>query len=81
MRATVKEMGNSLRGGDRFSWDPTFFAVLLVYPFLLIKRAFPWSGFSRTPLRFAPVLAVGISFLISAAVSWRMLALFRAGGE
>ncbi|MEA9554544.1 hypothetical protein VC273_00965 [Xanthomonas nasturtii] len=72
---------NGVPRGDRFSWDPTFFAVLLGYPFLLIKRAFPWSGFNRTPLRLAPVLAVGISFLISATVSWRMLALFRAGGE
>ncbi|WP_153065306.1 hypothetical protein [Xanthomonas campestris] len=69
---------NGVPSGGRFSWDPTLFAVLLGYPFLLIKRAFPWSGFSRTPLRYAPVMAVGISFLISVAVSWRMFALFRA---
>ncbi|MCS3748301.1 MULTISPECIES: hypothetical protein [unclassified Xanthomonas] len=72
---------NGVPSGSRFSWDPTLFAVFLGYPFLLIKRAFPWSGFSRAPLRFAPVLAVGISFLISIAVSWRMFALFRASVE
>ncbi|MCC8474949.1 hypothetical protein LN458_13245 [Xanthomonas arboricola] len=69
---------NGVPHGAGFSWNPILFAFVLGYPLLLTKRAFSWPSFNRAPLRFAPLLAVGISLLISAAIYWRLLASFRA---
>jgi hypothetical protein len=57
--------------GVRFAWNPLLFAFVVGYPVLLIQRAFPNHGFSTPAFRYAPLIAVGISVLISVAVYWR----------
>jgi hypothetical protein len=53
----------------RFAWNPLLFAFVVGYPVLLLQRAFP--NHRLTAFRYAPLIAVGISVLISVAVYWR----------
>jgi len=56
-----------------FVWNPLFFAFLVGYPVYLVRRSLVSPAvLERPPFRYAHVIAVAVSLLLSALVYWRI---------
>ena len=56
-----------------FVWNPLFFAFLVSYPVYLVRRTLVSPAvLERPPFRYAHVIAVGVSLLLSALILWRI---------
>ena len=60
----------------RFSWNPILFALVCAYPVYLMRRVF---FIKKTPplwLKYAPIVAILVSALISGLVFWQIGEMF-----
>jgi len=61
--------------GKSFHWDPVMFAFVLAYPVYVARRTLlPQSALQIPFIRYAHVLAIAASIVISAGILWRYFA-------